>query len=200
MLIATGFERVRTYGLLALVAVAAGLLAACTASQRKVITATPAPGVADAAASAVTPTLPPGEPTALESEIGSYADATALLDSVCYEFLASLAGTTWTWTSPDDLAAFYDRVDESEQCTGLVQRGTYEFGSQVLLGTVGAATGCDAAFRLLDATPGAASQAQRYVVELVVTSGCDYELLEPLVMAVPAPPGGSGVELGVITP
>ncbi len=126
--------------------------------------------------------------------------ATTLLDSVCFDYLSSLAGTTWTWASPDDLAAFYDQVDESEQCVGTVVRGRLDFGPEVLVGTVAAAVGCDAAFRLLDVTEDPSAQAQRYVVELIVVPGCEYDLIEPLVIAVPAPPDGVHAELGVVTP
>lgn len=195
----TGSDRLRrvyaTAGL-----VLAVMLAACTAAERRVVlTATPASG-APGGVWLPSPTSLAAEPTLLESEIGSYTSALALLDGVCFDYLSSLVGTTWTWTSPDDLAAFYDRVDESAQCVGAVPRGAYDFGAQVLVGTVGAAVGCDAAFRLLDVADDPAARAQRYVVELVVAPGCEYELLEPLVMAVPAPPDGLHAELGVIAP
>ncbi|WP_119072805.1 hypothetical protein [Aggregatilinea lenta] len=171
------------------------LLAACTAvGGRVVLTATPLPGAA------VSPAASIDGPTPVESDTGAYSNVTALLDGVCYDFLSGLAGTTWAWASPDEVAAFYDAVAESEQCVGAVARGTADFDGQVLVGTVGAATGCDAAFRLLDVKDDSAAQVQRYVVELIVTPGCDYELLEPLILAVPAPPAGDTAELGVITP
>src|SRR5690554_6506329 len=121
-----------------LLACACVLIAACGALDRKekvVITATP--NAAQLAAAA-------GASPLLVTAGGPYEILTALLDGVCTEFLLNAAAATFLWDTPDALAAFYDRVDESEQCSGTVMRGTFDFDGPVLAGAIAAATGCDA--------------------------------------------------------
>ena len=97
-----------------LLACACALIAACGAldrTEKVVITATP--NAAQLAAAA-------GATPLLVTDSGPYENLTALLDGVCTEFLFSAAGETFVWDTPDALAAFYNRVDESEQCSGEV--------------------------------------------------------------------------------
>lgn len=144
-------------------------------------------------ASAPTPVAPFAT---LESDTGTYADHVALLDGVCFEYLATLGGSQWTWTTPGDLAAFYDRVDESELCPGLVERVSFAFEDAALVGVVNTATGCDAAHRVT----GLDSSAQTLQLAFDVLPGCDYELVQPFLIAVPPPPDGTDLQVVVIAP
>jgi hypothetical protein len=137
----------------------------------------------------------PGTPfPTVETDTGPYADHISLLDGVCFEFLATLGGSQWTWTSPEHLAAFFDRVDESELCPGRVARGSFVFEDLALVGAVNTATGCDAAHRVigLDATT------QTLQLAFDVLPGCDYELVQPFLIAVPRPPDRSAIQVVII--
>jgi hypothetical protein len=129
-----------------------------------------------------------------------YTDATFLLDGVCFDYLATLRGTTWLWTSPADLAAFYDQVDASELCAPPATRQDYDFTAEVLIGLASAATGCDAAYRVITLSQDDDRQTQTLFLSLDVRAGCSYEIIEPLIMAVPPPPPGYTLEATVIAP
>lgn len=181
------------------------IAAGCTLvdnTTRVVITATPEmPLNPTPAPSPTLDTRPTSTPVpALESSVSPYDTATTLLDGVCFEYLAFLDGTDWQWRSPADLSAFYDRVDASELCPGPVERQAADFDDQVLVGVVAAATGCDAAFHLLRTTDDTAAQTQTIELRLEVVPGCPYDLVEPLVLVVPAPPSGYSVRIAMSTP
>ncbi|MBN1680962.1 MAG: hypothetical protein JW966_11795 [Anaerolineae bacterium] len=182
----------------------AGLLAACT-----LVTATHTPDGLPSVTplpvtgSPVSPAAPTHTPalTALETLTGPYPDESSLLDGVCYEYLYTMNNETWMWRTPGDLSAFYDRVDASELCPGLVRRGTADFDGRVLIGIVNVMTGCDAAHRVLDLVdpaPDSAVRAQTLIVELAIRSGCDYELVQPLLIALPRPPDDVPVHVVVV--
>lgn len=163
-----------------LLACAGALVAGCGALDRNdsvVITATP--NAAERAAEA----MPLDATPALTTDSGPYENQTALLDGVCTEFLVSAAGETFVWDTPEALVAFYDRVDESALCPGPVARGTLDFGERALAGAIALATGCDASFRVEGLVEGA--EARTLLLALQIEPGCDYELVEPLVLAVP---------------
>lgn len=175
-------------------------LAGCGLAERRTVVVTATPAGESPIPFVPSPTSQTAQPTALESTLGSVTSATYLLDGVCWEYLEELNGETWTWGGAEDLTAFYDGVDESELCAGVVTRGAFAFDGTVLLGTVRAATGCDAAYHVSEPPSDATGMARRYVAALTVREGCGYELLEPLVIAVPQPPDGGEVELSVAGP
>jgi hypothetical protein len=113
---------------------------------------------------------------------------TALLDGVCFEYLAGIGGQTWLWTTPDELLAFYDQVDSSERCPHAVTRVPFDFNGAALAGTVSSGTSCDAAYRVITLAQDDAAQTQTLALEFDVLPGCPYELVEPLLIAVPRPP------------
>lgn len=125
---------------------------------------------------------------ALVSDTGAFESQIALLDGICTEFLLGAAGETFAWDTPEALAAFYDRVDESEICGVPVARGAFDFEGRVLAGAIAAATGCDAAFHVGPLERDDAARTQTIVATLRVEPGCAYELAEPLLIAVPRPP------------
>jgi len=145
--------------------------------------ATPAP-------QATTTPLP-----ALTTSTGPYRDAGALLDGVCFEFLLTLNGQSWVWSSPADLAAFYDQADASKLCLGPVTRGDVDFSQEVLAGMVNVTSGCDAAHHVVELVRDDSARSQTLLVQLDIRSGCDYELVQPLLVAVPAPPPGYTVQI-----
>ncbi len=137
---------------------------------------------------------------ALTSDTGAFEGQAALLDGVCTEFLLSAAGETLVWDTPEALAAFYDRVDESGTCSAPAARGTFEFGERILAGAIAAATGCDAAFQVIALAHDDAAHTQTLVIALRVEPGCAYELAEPLLVAIPRPPDGVRLRVEVRTP
>ena len=181
------------------------VLCGCTAAARD---GTPSPSPAatlpvsvptTTPATEIVPSLTPFSP-ALETSTDPYLNAGALLDGVCFEFLLSLNGQVWTWTTPAELSAFYDRVDASEGCPGLVARRDFDFSQGVLVGTVSTATGCDAAHRVVGVNRDDSARTQTLLVQLEVKSGCPYELVQPFLAAVPDRPDGYTLQIVVSGP
>jgi hypothetical protein len=177
------------------------ILSACTAASSPHRTPSPSPAALLLESSATpaaeiapspTPTSPP-----LETSTDPYLDAGALLDDVCFEYLLSLDGQVWTWSTPAELSAFYDRVDASELCPASVARQDFDFSQGALVGTVSTATGCDAAHRVVDTVRDDSARTQTLVVELDVRPGCPYELVQPLLVAVPDLPDGYTLQIAV---
>lgn len=167
------------------------LIAGCGALDRGdpvVITATP--NAAERAPLDATP--------ALTSGTGAFENQTALLNGVCTEFLLSAAGETLVWEAPDDMTAFYDRVDDSELCAGNVPRGSFDFAAHALAGAIAATTGCDAAFHVEGLDEG--DEARTLLLALQVEPGCEYELVEPLLVAIPHAPADAPLRVEVRGP
>ncbi|NLF78399.1 MAG: hypothetical protein GX573_22125 [Chloroflexi bacterium] len=173
-------------------ALACILLAGCSLATSGEATPAGVPTSTLLTAPAVTPTPAATSPLAfptLESSSAPYPNLTYLLDGVCFEFLLTLSGETWVWQSADDLAAFYNRVDASEQCGAPVERPEFTWPEgEVLAGTVNAAAGCDAAHRVVDLTRDVSAGVETLVIAFAVQPGCAYELVQPFVVAVPRPP------------
>lgn len=178
-------------GSLALIAL---LLAACGLTSSH---ATPVPPTSTMAPLA-SPSPVPAPP--LRTDTGPYADARALLDGVCFEFLYDLGSETWVWAAPGDLTAFYDRADASGRCAAPVARGTFDFGDSVLAGALSVTTGCDAAHRVLELRQDDATRTQTLILALEVRSGCPYELVQPFLAAIPRPPDGYTLRVTVQGP
>ncbi len=177
------------------------VLCGCTAAARHdrlspSPAATLAPNVTPAE---IVPSPTPFSPP-LETSTDPYLDAGALLDGVCFEFLLSLNAQVWTWTTPAELSAFYDRVDASEVCSGLVERRDFDFSQGVLVGTVSTATGCDAAHRVVDVIRDDSARTQTLLVQLEVKPGCPYELVQPFLAAVPDLPNGYTLQIEMSGP
>jgi hypothetical protein len=120
-----------------------------------------------------------------------------VLDGVCFEFLAAQQGQTWIWTTQGELDQFYADVDDMKLCTRPAKRQTFDFGQQVLVGTTQTATGCDAAFTVRDMVQDDDTHSVTLYVNLQVRSSCPYDLVEPLVLGVPAPPAGYTLQLTI---
>lgn len=136
----------------------------------------------------------------LETVTDPYADMSALLDGVCFEFLYGMNGQTWLWTTPDNLSTFYDQVDASKQCAHAVERRTFDFNGYALAGAVNTSTGCDAAYRVLTLAQDDNAHTQTLSLEFAVLPGCPYELVQPLLIAVPRPPDGYRFNIAVTSP
>jgi hypothetical protein len=181
-------------------------MAGCTAGQQRV-TSRPSPTfvlpMMVPTTTLVMTTMPsPATPfsPSLETSTGPFVNATELLDGVCFEFLLTLNGQSWAWTSPADLSAFYARVDASELCPGPVARQTFDFSQGVLVGTVNVAVGCDAAHRVIDRVQDDTARTQTLLIQLDVLPGCPYELVQPLLVVVSPPPDGYTIQIAVTTP
>ena len=174
------------------------LLAACTLSTTNNSSLPPTSTITTLAAATFTPqpTHDRAFPT-LETSTGPYPSLLALLDSVCFEFLSTLEGESWVWNSADDLNTFYNRADGSELCPGLVTRGTFDFSTQVLVGTIHVGQGCDAAYHVIDLVQDDAAQTQTLRLELALQPDCDYEVVLPFLIAVPRPPQGYTLQVAV---
>lgn len=133
----------------------------------------------------------------LETFTGPYPDMVTLLDGVCFEYLYTMNGRSWVWQSLGELYAFYDQVDASGLCPGLIRRGTFDFSEQVLVGVVHVATGCDAAHRFIDLTQ--EDQGQTLLLQFEFQPDCGYELAQPFLIAVPRPPEGNNIRVVIVT-
>jgi len=174
-----------------LVLAGAAILAACAPRE-------PAPGPSAIEVAAPTPPLaaPPSPIPPLRADTGGFADRTDLLDGVCYEFLAALAGQVWVWRAQADLDAFSARVAESELCADAPSL-TFDFDRSALAGAVSAGTGCDAAHHVLGLARDDAARTVTLRLAWEIRPGCDYELLEPILLEVPAPPPGYTLRVAV---
>jgi hypothetical protein len=144
---------------------------------------------------------PPDTPfPTLDTFTGPYANAAALLDGVCFDFLSTMNGEIWVWTSTTELAAFFDRVDASALCPVPVTHGTFDFGQHVLAGAVNTAVGCDAAYRFVSLTQDDAARTLTVILQFALLPGCDYELVQPLLIAVPRPPTGYALRVVLAAP
>ena len=81
-------------------------------------------------------------------------------------------------------------------CPGRVARGSFAFEDLALVGAVNTATGCDAAHRVIDLD----ATTQTLQLAFDVLPGCDYELVQPFLIAVPRPPDGSAIQVVIIAP
>jgi hypothetical protein len=178
------------------------VLGGCTAANH----GTPQPSeVPSLPAAAATPTVEIGPPPSLTpvsfslvTSTDPFVNATGLLDGVCFEFLLTMGGQGWTWTTPNDLAAFYDRVDASELCPHPAARHEFDFSQGVLVGIVNTATGCDAAHRVIDRVQDDAARTQSLRVRFDVQPGCPYELVQPLIVVAPFPPEGYTIQIVIL--
>ncbi len=162
------------------------MLAACNLSieaKPPKITQTPVPTALEA--TLVSPAFP-----TLEPFTGPYGDATPVVSGVCFEYLSTLDGTIWAWTSSSDLDSFYNQVDAEDLCAKPVARWPFDFSDQVLAGAVNTATGCDAAHRFLDLLQDDAAKTVTLRLRFEVLPGCDYELAQPFLIVLPRPPDG----------
>jgi hypothetical protein len=141
---------------------------------------------------------PPDFPV-LETSTGPYPNAVSLLDGVCFEYLYTLNGQTWVWSTPGELAAFYDQADASNLCPEPVERAAFDFGGNVLAGAVNVSTGCDAAHRVVDLIQDDGTRTQVLFLQLQVEGECPYELVQPFLVAIPRPPAGYVLRV-VVTP
>jgi hypothetical protein len=152
------------------------------------LTATPASSPAPTpSATAVIPVTP--------TATLPYADASAVLGSLCYDFLQTLNGQTIILDSPADLSAFYDRVDKSKRCPDAASRQNFDFAANQIVGTAVIARGCslDATYDHTDLDDAAR---QRIIVfRLAVTGDCDYGLVRPIWLAIDRPPPGYTTQL-----
>lgn len=155
-----------------------GLLTACSGEgDDNTVVATLAPTVISA-----------GEDRRLPSSTGPYADVSHLFDDLCFDGLWALSGQSWTWTSSDDLTTFYDRIDDAGYCPQPITRYNYDFHEHMVVATVVTATGCDLGFTVHPVTRHDA-QDPVLPVMLALDPACDYELAEPLAVAIPRMPG-----------
>jgi hypothetical protein len=135
----------------------------------------------------------------LETSTDPYSNATSLLDDVCFEYLYAMNGQTWVWTTPGELTAFYDQVDVSRLCPDPVGRAAFGFEGTVLAGAVSVGTGCDAAHRVVGLAQDDGARTQILSLHFQVEGDCPYELVQPLLVAVPQPPAGYALRV-VVTP
>ena len=169
------------------------LIAGCTTSTE------PSPPPATSTLNTIPPTQSDNNDL-LRTAPGPYEDATTLLDDVCFEALDALADRSWTLVSSSDLDTFFDDIDALELCGSPVARQTFPLTERVLLITIARAVGCDSAFEL---SPMQLEESEnRWIIPatLYIVPGCDYDLLEPLVVSVPVPGDGAPVTLSVNTP
>jgi hypothetical protein len=182
------------------------LLAGCTVAD-KPRPSEPAPTSTIASFVEITPpavappesALVPDFPV-LETSTGSYPNVVALLDGVCFEYLYALNGQTWVWTTPGDLAAFYDQVDASELCPTPAERAAFDFEGRVLAGAVNVSAGCDAAHRVVNLTQDDSARTQILSLQFQVEGDCPYDLVQPFLVAVPQPPQGYTLRVVVTSP
>lgn len=166
------------------------VITACTLTSNStpvVITSTPPPVTSPEAVTAA---------DGLETFTGPFADMVSLLDGVCFEYLYTMNGRTWVWQSPGELVAFYDQVDASGVCPGLIHRGAFDFNEQVLVGVVNAAAGCDAAHRFIELAQ--EDNILTLVLQFEVQPDCGYELAQPFLIAVPRPPEGDTIRVVIV--
>lgn len=176
------------------------MLAGCSADKKTAPTPVPLTVTPTAAPETPTPPAAATVPPTLDAVTDPYPNLTTLLDSVCFDYLTGMSGQTWLWITPEELLAFYDQVDSSERCPHAVTRSPFDFNGNALAGVVGTGTGCDAAFRVTGLTQDDAAQTQTLSLQFEILPGCPYDLVEPLLIAIPRPPEGYRLNVSVASP
>ncbi|MCC7450096.1 MAG: hypothetical protein IT324_21945 [Anaerolineae bacterium] len=119
-----------------------------------------------------------------------YDDASPILTGVCFNFLQTLAGQTIVLNSPAELAAFYNRVNQSKQCRDVATPQPFDFDARQIVGAVVTGKGCqiDAQFDRIDTD--AAARQRRIIFQAAPVGDCPYDLVRPLWLAMARPPDG----------
>lgn len=190
-------ERGAVHGLLVTILLGAALLGACApVKEPDVPLSTPAAPQASPVTPGLTTEAHPGS-ALLRAQLAPFAEATFLLDDVCFEALAALNGQSWVWRSQADLDAFYAQIDEAGWCPDSLVPPQYDFADRLLVGTTRTAQGCDAAFQLLALVQDARTRQLTLQLALEARGGCPYELVEPVIVVVPPPPPDYAVSVQV---
>lgn len=111
-----------------------------------------------------------------------WTDAAAVMSGVCFEGALAAGGQVATLRTADDLARFYDAL--TPYCRLPIARVPFDFAASTLVGTWSVGRGCTARHDLLEqhGDGGTLTLRLRFVTE----GDCDYELLRPFWIAVPA--------------
>lgn len=167
------------------------LTTASPATPRTPPTSTPEPDMLSETPASSAPRPTPSTLPPLRTHTGPYTDHTGLLAGVCFEYLASIAGETWQWRTADDVRAFFDRARRTDLCldpipdSAPVEERLHADDDVIWLGTVQIVSGCDAAYELADSLADFNQPTNRIIVVLRVRGACSYDLVEPLLIAVP---------------
>ncbi len=122
---------------------------------------------------------------------------TGVIDDICFDYLDSLGDTTFVWWNDRDIRAFFERANASGLCPRIVAPPAVDFATQVIAGAISQATGCDAAHHVISFTSGITAHTYELTFQLDVRSGCDYELIEPVIVGLPRPPAGTTITVSV---
>lgn len=110
----------------------------------------------------------------------SLADATDVMQGVCFEAALALADEPIVLRSTLELIRFFDRIDQSGDCRRAIQRASFEFsGGRALVGMWSYGAGCTAAHELLQAQRDAANAAIEIRLRFTTDGDCPYELIRP---------------------
>lgn len=166
-------------------------------------TATLTPQPTDTSSPGPTPTpfmtqTPAPTETPLPTLDMPYTDASSLLQGVCFKYLATLDGQSLTFDSPRDLNAFYNAVNESKRCVGLVQRGNFDFSNKQVIGTVITGQGCNISLAYDRTIQDDGLKQRTVIMQAAVTGDCGYGLVQPLLIAADRPPAGYKNLLSVV--
>ncbi len=128
-----------------------------------------------------------------------YTDATYLLNDVCFDALLPIIGNYLMLDSQAALDQFWGSMNVSTACGRSVRNPTFDFSTQVLVGTVRLVQGCTANFipqaiEWNDATGQVVVPAQ-----FEINSNCDYQLAVSFLVGIPRPPSGYTVTLDILT-
>lgn len=127
----------------------------------------------------------------LFTDVEPYDNVTYLLDGVCFEYLFANQGNQWLWQSPADLIRFFDDVDSAELCAIPVQRAIFDFTEHSVLAAISFGQGCDAAHQLTATSVDDAEATITLFAQFIIQPGCDYELVQPVAIAVQKPDNGN---------
>lgn len=119
-----------------------------------------------------------------------YQDVSGLLQGVCFKYLATLDGQSLMFDSAGDLNAFYNAVNTSKKCVGVVQRGSFDFSSKQVIGTVITGQGCGITLAYDRSTQDDGLKVRTVIMQAAFTGDCGYGLVQPLLIAADRPPAG----------
>jgi len=133
----------------------------------------------------------------LSAQTAPFLNMTDVIDDICFDYLDSLGDTTFVWWDDQDIRAFFERANASGLCPRIAAPPAVDFSTQVIAGAISQATGCDAAHRVISFTSDTAAHTYELILQLDVRSGCDYELIEPVIVALPRPPANTTITISV---
>lgn len=128
------------------------------------------------------------------------SDAREIFSGVCFSAARDAAERIFILRNDEELAFFFDLVDNSQLCRRPVSRGEFDFSDgRILAGSWSVGRGCEASHDVLTINRDDAARTITMRLAFHVRGGCDYELVRPFWFAI-EDAGDYEITISTITP